>query len=228
MWKSVAAPINRDGWPFIAVGAIATALLAWAWPPLGWFGAGLTAWITYFFRDPARVTPMRPGLIVSPADGRVQLVVRAPPPTELAMGEAPLTRISIFLNIFDVHVNRVPADGTIVAVHYRPGKFVNAALDKASEDNERMAVRLAVAGHGDLAVVQIAGLIARRIKCSLAAGQAVKAGARYGLIRFGSRVDVYLPPGASPLVSVGQRAIGGETVLADLVSGEPPRQGEVR
>ncbi|MBI3453114.1 MAG: phosphatidylserine decarboxylase, partial [Rhodospirillales bacterium] len=202
--------------------------LFWLWPPAGWAGVVVSAWVAYFFRDPARVTPVRPGLVISPADGRVQMIVRALPPAELGMGDRPLPRISIFLNVFDVHVNRVPADGVIAVASYRPGKFLNASLDKASEDNERMSVRMTTDDGRDLAFVQIAGLVARRIVCELSAGQKVKAGARFGLIRFGSRADVYLPEGVVPLVIEGQRAIAGETVLADLVSGEPARQGEVR
>lgn len=228
MFNSVAMRLHPDGWPFVAGGAIATLLLGWLWAPLGWIGLIVTLWIAFFFRDPDRVTPIRPGLIVSPADGHVHMISSAVPPDELDMGPAPRPRISIFLNVFDVHVNRVPVDGTIASLDYRPGLFLNAALDKASEDNERMAVRLTMADGGDIAFVQIAGLIARRIKCTLRQGQAVRAGERYGLIRFGSRVDVYLPPNTAPLVIVGQRAIGGETVLADLASGEVSRQGEVR
>jgi phosphatidylserine decarboxylase len=228
MFNSVAMRLHPEGWPFVAGGAIATLLLGWLWAPLFWVGLVLTLWMAFFFRDPDRVTPVRPGFIISPADGRVQMVTSAVPPPELGMGPAPLPRISIFLNVFDVHVNRVPADGTIAALDYRPGLFLNAALDKASEDNERMAVRLTMADGRDIAFVQIAGWVARRIKCTLRQGQTVRAGERYGLIRFGSRADIYLPPGTSPLVVVGQRAIGGETVLADLASGEVPRQGEVR
>ncbi|HEX6979624.1 MAG TPA: phosphatidylserine decarboxylase [Alphaproteobacteria bacterium] len=226
--KSVVAPIHPAGYPFIAIAAAGAVILGWIWPPLGWIGAAATAWVTYFFRDPDRVTPTRPGLIVSPADGRVQPIVRAVPPPELGMGDRELTRVSIFLNIFDVHVNRVPADGEVVAVHYRPGKFINAALDKASEDNERMAVRLRMPDGRETAFVQIAGLVARRIVCELKPGQVVKSGSRFGLIRFGSRLDVYLPDGVAPLVVAGQRAVAGETVLADLTSGEPARIGEVR
>jgi phosphatidylserine decarboxylase len=228
MFKSIPTRLAPEGWPFVAGAAIATMLLGWLWVPLGWVGLVVTLWIAFFFRDPDRVTPIRPGLIVSPADGLVQMIASAMPPDELGMGPDPRTRISIFLNVFDVHINRVPAEGTVSAVDYRPGLFLNAALDKASEDNERMAVRLAMPEGRDVAFVQIAGLIARRIKCTLRQGQAVRAGERYGLIRFGSRVDVYLPPGAAPLVTVGQRAIGGETVLADLASGEIARHGEVR
>lgn len=228
MFRSVSPRLAAEGWPFVTGGIVLTVVLAWLWAPLGWLGLVITAWVAYFFRDPERVTPTRPGLVVSPADGEVSLITSAPPPPELGMGPEPRPRISVFLNIFDVHVNRVPADGTVAALDYRPGKFLNAALDKASEDNERMSVRLTLADGRDLAFVQIAGLIARRIKCVLRNGQAVRAGERYGLIRFGSRVDVYLPPGVAPLVVVGQRAVAGETVLADTASGEGPRAGEIR
>ena len=227
-FQAVLAPIHPAGWPFIAIAAALTIFLSWLWPPLGWIGAALTGWTAYFFRDPHRVTPTRPGLVVSPADGVVQPILKAPPPAELGMGSEPLTRISIFLNVFDVHVNRIPADGEVVETHYRPGKFVNAALDKASEDNERMSVRLRLPDAREIAFVQIAGLVARRIICDLKSSQKVVAGARFGLIRFGSRCDVYLPDGVAPLVIAGQRAVAGETVLADLASGEPARVGEVR
>jgi phosphatidylserine decarboxylase len=226
--QSAIAPIHSAGWVFIAIAAAATVLLSWLWPPLGWVGAAATAWVAYFFRDPDRVTPTRAGLVVSPADGRVQPILRAPPPAELGMGAEPLTRISIFLNVFDVHINRVPADGEVVAINYRPGKFINAAMDKASEDNERMSVRMRSGDGREIAFVQIAGLVARRIVCDLKPGQPVLAGKRFGLIRFGSRVDVYLPDGVVPLVVAGQRAVAGETVLADLASSEPARIGEVR
>ncbi len=226
--KSVLVPIHRAGWPFVAAFAVASALLGMAYQPLGWIGLALTGWCAYFFRDPDRVTPSRKGLIVSPADGRVQMIVPAPPPPELGLGDAPRTRISVFLNVFDVHVNRVPADGTIEEVDYRPGTFVNAGLDKASVDNERTAALLRLADGRELAFVQIAGLVARRIICELKPGQSVVAGERFGLIRFGSRADVYLPPGVEPLVAVGQRVVGGETVIADLDSGEPARDGAVR
>jgi len=229
MFRSVAFRLHPEGTIFVAGGALITLVLGWLWAPLGVLGIVLTAWMAYFFRDPDRVIPTRPGLVVSPADGEVSLIVEVPPPADLGMGSTPVTRVSIFLNIFNVHVQRVPADGTVTAVAYRPGAFINAALDKASEDNERMSVRVALAHDGrDIAFVQIAGLIARRIKCTLKQGQAVRAGERYGLIRFGSRVDIYLPPGVAPLVSVGQLAIGGETIIADLISGEGARQGEVR
>ncbi len=226
---TVVVPIHRAGWPFIAGFAVASLILGLAvWTPLGWAGLVLTLWCVYFFRDPDRVTPTRPGLMVSPADGRVTMIVPAVPPQELGMGDKPLTRISVFLNVFNVHVNRVPADGTIVAAEYHKGTFVNAALDKASDENERMAFRQRLPDGREIAYVQIAGLVARRILWWVKPGQAVRAGERFGLIRFGSRTDIYLPDGVSPLVCVGQTAIGGETILADLDSPEPQRQGDVR
>jgi len=182
----------------------------------------------YFFRDPDRVVPSRAGLIVSPADGMVQLIMPAVPPPELEMGEAPLTRISVFLNVFNVHVNRVPVEGRVVKARYMAGKFLNAALDKASDENERMSVRLAMQDGREIAFVQIAGLVARRILYDIKDDQQVKTGERYGLIRFGSRCDVYLPAGVAPLVCVGQTTIGGETVLADLAASEAARTGETR
>ncbi len=224
-------PIHREGWPFIAAFAAVTAILFWWAGPFGWLGVVLTAWCAYFFRDPARVTPSREELIIAPADGVVLPLVDAAPPAELGMGEGKRTRISVFMNVFDVHVNRAPADGDVIATAYRPGKFINASFDKASEDNERMAARLRLPGHGDgndLAVVQIAGLVARRIKSELAEGQTVRAGDRYGIIRFGSRVDVYLPTGFTPMVIAGQRSVAGETVLADARAQEPQRGGELK
>jgi phosphatidylserine decarboxylase len=226
--KPILVPINRDGWRFVVAFAAVAAVLAVVWQPLGWIGALLTAWCIYFFRDPPRITPTRAGLVVSPADGIVQMVQLAAPPAELGMGLQPLPRISVFMNVFDVHVNRSPAAGTVANLAYRPGKFFNASLDKASEFNERQAIRLHLEDGRDLAVVQIAGLVARRIRCDLRQGQAVRAGERFGLIRFGSRLDIYLPEGVSPLVAVGQTAIAGETVIADLASAEMPRHGEQR
>jgi len=226
--RSVLVPIHREGWRFIAIFALVTLVLYEIARPLGWLGLLATAWCIYFFRDPPRVSPSRPGLILSPADGVVQMIGRAVPPAELGMGSDALTRISIFMNVFNVHVNRVPADGQITALSYRPGKFFNAALDKASEENERQAVRMCLADGRDLAFVQIAGLVARRIVCDLEEGQQVRAGERFGMIRFGSRCDVYLDEGMAPLVAVGQVAVGGETILADATSGEPARAGEVR
>ncbi len=221
-------PITPDGWPFIGGFAIVAALLLWLFAPLGWIAVVLTLWCVYFFRDPDRVVPLRPGLVVSPADGVVQSVTRAAPPPELGMGLHARPRISIFLNVFDVHVNRMPAAARVARIGYNKGKFLNASLDKASLDNERNAIRLVLEDGRDLAVVQIAGLIARRIVCRIREGQAVRTGERFGMIRFGSRADVYLPDGIAPLVAVGQRAVAGETVLADLTSSEPQRLGEVR
>ena len=221
-------PINREGWPFVALFAVGALLLGQLWSPLGWLGVILTCWCAWFFRDPDRVTPVRDGLVVSPADGVVQLLGLAPPPRELEMGDEPRMRISVFMSVFSVHINRIPVDGTVVKTAYQPGKFLDASLDKASADNERMSVRLTRADGRELAFVQIAGLVARRIKCDLVNGQAVRAGQRFGLIRFGSRVDVYLPDGVQPLVALGQSIIAGETVLADLDSAEAARPGEVR
>jgi phosphatidylserine decarboxylase len=214
--------------PFVAGGLVATFLLGWVWGPLSAVGAIVTLWIVYFFRDPDRTIPTREGLVVSPGDGMVQLIVDAVPPPELEMGDRPRPRISVFLNVFDVHVNRVPMGGVVSRARYKAGRFHNAALDKASDENERMSIRVTMQDGRDVGFVQIAGLVARRILCDLREGQVVRTGERYGLIRFGSRCDIYLPAGASPLVCVGQRAIGGETVLADLSSSEAPRQGEVR
>ncbi|MGB9153155.1 MAG: phosphatidylserine decarboxylase [Alphaproteobacteria bacterium] len=221
------------GWPFIAVFVGVTLLLLFVGGMALFAGIVLTAWCFYFFRNPDRVTPTRPGLIVSPADGRVVLIQDVVPDAEFGLGDTPRTRISIFLNVFDVHVNRVPVGGTIIARRYRPGKFVNASLDKASVDNERMGLTIKLEGDhvraGELlGVVQIAGLIARRIICDVQEGQKVVTGGRFGLIRFGSRTDIYLPHGVQPLVSVGQYMLGGETVLADCASNEAARASEIR
>jgi phosphatidylserine decarboxylase len=223
--------IHREGWRFILAFAATTAFLFWLSAPLGWLGVVLTAWCAYFFRDPDRVTPARGGLVISPADGVVLPIADEPSPAELEMEPGPRARVSIFMNIFDVHVNRAPCDAHLVRRAYRAGRFVNASLDKASEDNERMALRFSIDNDGqsgELAVVQIAGLIARRIVCHADEGAHLRAGERFGIIRFGSRVDVYLPRGVAPLVVAGQRVIGGETVIADLRSQEPRRLGEVR
>ena len=226
--KDVIVPINREGHRFIAIFAVATIILFWIADPLGWLGVLLTCWCVYFFRDPERVTPNRDGLIISPADGVVQAIEMAMPPEELSMGDEPRQRIAIFMNVFNVHVNRIPIDGEITAVAYRPGKFLNASLDKASTDNERQAIRMTTSLGQDIAFVQIAGLVARRIVCGLYEGQRVRAGARFGMIRFGSRVDVYLDAGMAPLVAVGQIAVAGQTVLADGESDEARRRGGVR
>lgn len=225
--KAIRMPVNPEGWRFIALFAVAAFVLYWIAHPLGWLGLILTAWCAWFFRDPERSVPQRDGLIVSPADGVVQAIVQVPPPPELDMGDAPLTRVSVFMSVFNVHVNRAPVSGTLVKRAYRPGSFFNASLDKASAHNERMSLRLALADGREIAFVQIAGLVARRILCTVAEGQSLSVGERFGLIRFGSRVDVYLPDGVAPLVTEGQTAIAGETVLADLASSEPARQGVV-
>ena len=226
--KPILVPIHRDGWLFVAGFAIVTLILALLWAPLGWVGAILTVWCAYFFRDPPRITPTRAGLVVSPADGVVQMIEAAVPPAELGLGPQPLTRVSVFMNVFNVHVNRTPVDGMVGNLAYRPGKFFNASLDKASEFNERQAIALRIADGRDLVVVQIAGLVARRIRCDLRQSQPVRTGERFGLIRFGSRVDVYLPDGVAALVVPGQMMIAGETVIADLAATEPARRGEER
>lgn len=226
--RSVLVPLHPEGWRFVGIFSVVTLGLFWLWSPLGWLGVVLTCWCAYFFRNPDRVTPARDGLIVSPADGVVQMIVDAPPPPELDMGDEPRTRVSVFMNVFNVHVNRVPASGTISALAYHPGKFLNATLDKASEHNERQSVRMTTDQGKDIVFVQIAGLVARRIRCDLADGQVVAAGERFGLIRFGSRLDIYLDDGMAPLVAVGQLAVAGETVIADTGSDETARAGAVR
>jgi phosphatidylserine decarboxylase len=216
------APIHREGLPFVGVFAVASLILFWLWSPLGWLAAIGTLWCAYFFRDPERVTPVRDGIVVAPADGRVSRVVNAVPAQELELGERPLPRVSIFMSVFDCHVNRSPVTGKIERIVYRPGAFVNADLDKASEDNERNSFLIAT-DRGRIGMVQIAGLIARRIVCFVRQGASVGVGERIGLIRFGSRVDIYLPEGVRPLVAEGQTAIAGETVIADLRAGDPQR-----
>jgi phosphatidylserine decarboxylase len=218
-------PMHREGIRFVVIFAAVTALLFLISEELGWVGVGLTVWCYYFFRDPTRTTPIREGLIVSPADGVVSLIEPAVPPAELGLPDMPLTRVSVFMNVFNCHVNRAPLAGDITAVAYRPGKFFNASLDKASSDNERNSLSIRIADGRQIAVVQIAGLVARRIVCFVQKGDPLMAGERFGLIRFGSRVDVYLPDGVSPLVSVGQTMVAGETVLADLNSTEAARAG---
>jgi phosphatidylserine decarboxylase len=210
--------IHREGYPFIAlfvaINLLGFLLAAW----LGWLLLPITVWCIAFFRDPERKTPQEPGQIICPADGKLLPVVDAVPPAELGMGDAPRSRLSIFMNVFNVHVNRNPISGNVVVLAYRPGKFFNASFDKASIHNERMSIRLRPEGESgeerDLAVVQIAGLVARRIVCELAQGEGVRRGSRFGIIRFGSRVDVYLPPRAEILVAPGITTRAGETVLA--------------
>jgi phosphatidylserine decarboxylase len=209
-------PIHPEGYPFIGGFALASLVLFWLWSPLGWIGCVLTLWCVYFFRDPSRVTPAREGLVISPADGRISQIIAAVPPPELGLDDKPLMRVSIFMSVFDCHVNRSPVNGVIERIRYTPGAFLNADLDKASEDNERNGFVLVTSGGVRVGMIQIAGLIARRIVTFVSEGNAIGAGERIGLIRFGSRVDVYLPEGARTLVAEGQTAIAGETVIADL------------
>jgi phosphatidylserine decarboxylase len=223
--RRVLAPLHPDGFKFVAVGVVATLLLFLLWAPAGWAAAVVTLWMVYFFRDPWRVTPTRPGLLISPADGIVVSIAAATPPAELAMGDMAVVRIGIFLNIFDVHVTRAPVGGRVAAMRYTKGRFVNASLDKASLDNERLAIRIAPPEGPDVAFVLVAGLVARRIVCNLYDGQQVATGQRVGIIRFGSRVDIYCPPPYVPMVVAGQRMVGGETVIADRLAEESPRQG---
>jgi phosphatidylserine decarboxylase len=219
-------PIHPEGYPFIGAFAFVSLVLFLLWSPLGWVGVGLTAWCALFFRDPVRVTPVREGIVVAPADGRVSMVVQVVPPPELGLGSQPLPRISIFMSVFNCHVNRSPVAGRIERIVYRPGKFINAELDKASEDNERNSLVIATPA-GLVGVIQIAGLVARRIVSFVREGQTLGAGERFGLIRFGSRLDVFLPEGSKALVSEGQTAIAGETVLADFRLGDGGRSYRV-
>jgi len=216
-------PIHPEGYPFIGGFALASLILFWLWTPLGWLATAATLWCAYFFRDPPRVTPVRDGLVVAPADGRVSQIVNAVPPAELGLGERPLPRISIFMSVFDCHVNRSPVAGRVEKIVYRAGKFLSADLDKASEDNERNALLIATPTGQRIVVVQIAGLVARRIVPFTREGETVGAGQRIGMIRFGSRVDVYLPEGTRAQAAEGQTAIAGETVLADFKAGEAGR-----
>ncbi|MGI3209958.1 phosphatidylserine decarboxylase [Roseovarius tibetensis] len=216
MHETFLKPMHPEGRRFVAIFAAVTLLLFLVADELGWIGVGLTVWCYYFFRDPERVTPARPGVIVSPADGIVSLIEPVAPPAELGLPDTPLTRVSVFMSVFDCHVNRAPVAGTVQAVAYRPGKFLNASLDKASADNERNGVVIEMADGRVLPVVQIAGLVARRIVCFVERGKTLSRGERFGLIRFGSRLDVYLPEGVVPQVRVGQTMIAGETVLAEL------------
>jgi phosphatidylserine decarboxylase len=208
-------PIHPEGYPFIGGFAFASLVLFWLWTPLGWIGTVLTVWCALFFRDPARTTPLRDGLVVAPADGRISMVTQALPPAELGLGNRPLPRVSIFMSVFNCHVNRSPVAGRVERIAYRPGVFINAELDKASEDNERNSLVIGTP-NGRIGVIQIAGLVARRIVCFVKEGQSIGAGERFGLIRFGSRLDVFLPEGTKPLVAEGQTAIAGETILADF------------
>jgi len=213
--RNTLTPIHKQGYPFIAAFAVVSVLLGLLWEPLFFVGLVLTAWCTYFFRDPQRVTPLDDALVVSPADGRVSSVGPAIPPRELGLGAVEMTRVSVFMDVFSCHVNRAPVRGVVSKIEHRPGKFLNADLDKASDDNERNSL-LIESPNGRLACVQVAGLVARRIVCWVDEGSSVGVGERFGLIRFGSRLDVYLPAGAVPRVSVGQTAVAGETVIAEF------------
>jgi phosphatidylserine decarboxylase len=221
--RSQLTPIHPQGYPFIGGFALVALVLFWLWPPLGWLATVATLWCVYFFRDPPRVSPTRDGIVVAPADGRVSRIANAVPPPELDFGSRPLLRVSIFMSVFDCHVNRSPIGGRIDRMVYRAGAFVSADLDKASESNERHAFVISSPNGPRLVVVQIAGLVARRIVPFVREGDTVAAGQRIGMIRFGSRVDVYLPEGATPLVAEGQIATAGETVLADLKVPQPAR-----
>ena len=228
--KHVFVPIHPEGWRFAALFALVSGLLFWAWVPLGWVGVIRTVWCVYFFRNPDRVVPQADGLVIAPADGRVCMITETHLPGELEGNEdEKRLRVSIFMNVFNVHVNRAPVPGKILAAPYVKGKFLNADLDKASEDNERQILLMETADKETIGIVQIAGLVARRIRCDVTPEQVLKAGERFGLIRFGSRVDVYLPAGVAPLVSVGQLTVAGETVLADLSAARPqtPRRGDL-
>ena len=228
-WRRYILPnIHNEGWKFVGIFAAITALLAMIWQSLGWIGLVLTVWCFYFFRDPERVTPDKPDLVVSPADGTVQMITKVKAPEELGLGDAKFTRVSVFMSVFNVHVNRAPAEGKILKSVYVPGKFLNATLDKASKDNERQILAMKTKGGKTLCFVQIAGLVARRILCEATEGMEYKAGERFGLIRFGSRLDVYLPEGVEPQVCLGQTMVAGETVIADLGSNAPQMKGIIR
>ena len=220
--RRMAVPIHPEGYIFIAGAAIASVALSYAWSPLGWIGAGITFWCITFFRDPPRVTPLRDGLVIAPADGVVEKIGYFAPPPELGLGSDPMQRISIFMSFFNCHVNRAPVSGRITKIAYKPGLFLNADLDKASEDNERSSL-IIESPAGRFGVVQIAGLVARRIVSFVREGETIAAGDRFGLIRFGSRVDLYLPAGVRPLVGQGMKTVAGETVLADVKSAESAR-----
>jgi phosphatidylserine decarboxylase len=227
MLSTFVKPMHKEGFKFVGIFAVITLVLFMISDVLGWIGVILTIWCYYFFRDPKRSVPTRDGLIVSPADGIVSLIEKAVPPEELGVGTEPLLRVSVFMSVFNCHINRAPIGGTIKAMAYRPGKFLNASLDKASADNERNSLCIEMPDGSQIVVVQIAGLVARRILGFVEKGQSLRTGERFGLIRFGSRLDVYLPDGVNPLVALGQTMIGGETILADLMLKDEPRLGRV-
>lgn len=221
MLKIVAVPMHPEGRKFVAVFFVIAVVLGFLWKPLFWLGLGLTVWCYYFFRNPVRSVPQRPGLIVSPADGVVSLIVKSVPPKDMDLGDEELTRVSVFMNVFNCHVNRAPIAGTIRTVNYHHGAFLNASFDKASELNERNSITIEANDGTKIGVTQIAGLVARRIVCFVNVGTGMKVGERFGLIRFGSRLDVYLPKGVEPMVALGQTAVAGETVLADITQPTP-------
>jgi phosphatidylserine decarboxylase len=214
--------VHREGWSFIAATITLAVIFAFVFQPVFWLLLILAGWMAIFFRDPVRVVPAAPGLVVSPADGRIESIVTAVPPPELALSEKPLNRVSVFMNVFDCHINRAPAAGRVTRIVYNPGKFLPADLSKASADNERNGLVLDTDSGLQLGVVQIAGLVARRIRCWAREGQYLQQGERIGMIRFGSRLDVYLPEDSKLAVAAGQRAIAGETVLAVLPGASPP------
>ena len=216
MMKVIAVPMHPEGRKFVAIFAAITAALWLVWEPLFWLGVGMTVWCYYFFRDPVRSVAQKPGLILSPADGVISLITKTVPPTEMLLGDKPLTRVSVFMNVFNCHVNRAPMAGEVIAITYHHGKFVNASLDKASEHNERNSITIEGVDKSRIGVTQIAGLVARRIVCFTKVGNGLSMGERFGLIRFGSRLDVFLPDGVEPAVGLGQTAVAGETVLAHL------------
>ena len=216
MLSTFVKPMHPEGHKFVSIFAAITLVLFLLWEPLGWTGVGLTVWVYYFFRDPERVVPTEDGIMVSPADGIVSLLEPAVPPMELGLGSEPMTRVSVFMSVFNCHVNRIPAAGRITTVAYHHGKFLNASLDKASEQNERNGITIELSDGRQYGVVQIAGLIARRIMCWSEEGSDMQRGERFGLIRFGSRLDIYLPSGAEPTVQIGQTMIAGETIIARL------------
>lgn len=225
MLKIVAVPMHREGRKFVAIFAAITLCLTLIWGPLFWIGLGATVWCYYFFRDPVRVIPQEEGLVISPADGVVSLIEDVIPPAELGLGDQPLQRVSVFMNVFNCHVNRAPIAGKVTEIAYHHGKFLNASLDKASEHNERNGLAIETPDGTRIGVVQIAGLVARRIVCFVKEGESLGLGHRFGLIRFGSRLDIYLPKGVSPLVTVGQTSVAGETILANLKAPQAARRG---
>ena len=216
MMKVIAVPMHPEGRKFVAIFAAVAAVLWLVWEPLFWLGVGMTVWCYYFFRDPVRSVAQKPGLILSPADGVISLITKTVPPVEMLLGNKALTRVSVFMNVFNCHVNRAPMAGEVIAITYHHGKFVNASLDKASEHNERNSLTIEAADKTRIGVTQIAGLVARRIVCFTKVGNGLTVGERFGLIRFGSRLDVFLPEGIEPAVGLGQTAVAGENVLAHL------------